>query len=104
MEGHLFSMHAVTIKEAKARLNALIDEAASGEQVVLMRGSRHVAVLVPISEADLELAPTLSDAQAARLWKQLAAERAAGRTASFASADAAVEFLAGRKSRARKRR
>jgi prevent-host-death family protein len=97
-------MHAVTIKEAKARLNALIDAAAHGEQVVLMRGSKHVAVIVPISSDDLELAPSLTDAQATRLWKQLAAERAAGATTTFATPAAAVAFLGRRRSRARKRK
>ena len=31
-------MEAVTISEAKARLNALVEAAERGEQVILMRG------------------------------------------------------------------
>ena len=42
-------MQAVTIREAKARLNALVEAALRGEQVVLMRGSQHVAAIVPVS-------------------------------------------------------
>ena len=71
-------MRAVTIREAKARLNQLVNAAEKGEQVVLMRGSRHVAAIVPISAEELEIAPRLSDAQADRLWRQLAEERRSG--------------------------
>lgn len=87
-------MRAVTIKEAKARLNALVDAAVGGEHVVLMRGARHVAAIVPISAEDLELVPRLTDDQAARLWKQLADERARGSMAVFAGVEAAVSHLA----------
>ena len=86
-------MRSVTIKEAKAHLNELIDAASRGEQVVLLRGSKHVAAIVPISDADLELVITLSDSQAERLWKDLAAERAAGRVATFDAPEAAVQHL-----------
>jgi prevent-host-death family protein len=98
-------MRAVTIKEAKARLNDLVEAATAGEQVVIMKGARHVAAIVPLTEADLEIAPRLTDDQAARLWKELADETAAGRVRSFATADEAVGFLQsparrpGRKSR-----
>jgi prevent-host-death family protein len=98
-------MRAVNIKEAKAHLNELVDAASRGEEVVLMRGSKHVAVLVPISDADVELAPRLADAQAERLWRRLADERAAGTVATFESAEAAVEALSrGPQPRARGRR
>ena len=86
-------MRAVTIKEAKAHLNELIDAAARGEQVVLMRGSKHVATITPISEGDLELAPRFSEAQAEAYWSNLAAERRAGDTKTFASIDAALGHL-----------
>ena len=98
------AMRAVTIKEAKARLNALVDAAVSGEQVVLMRGSKHVAAIVPVSADELELPPRLSDEQAARFWKVLAEERARGGTASFASAEDAVASLAGSQGRPRRSR
>ena len=86
-------MRAVTIKEAKAKLNELIDAAAAGEDVVILRGSEHVAAIVPITERDIELSPRITDAQARRLWQQLEAERAAGRTTVFDSVEDAVAFL-----------
>ncbi len=92
-------MRAVTIREAKAHLNELVEAAARGEQVVLMRGSKHVAAIVPLSADELELAPRLSDPQAERLWAQLAAERRAGTLLDFAGPEEAVAHLAGRPAR-----
>lgn len=86
-------MLAVTIKEAKARLNQLVEAATRGEQVVLMRGSKHVAAIVPISSEDLELSFRLTDAQAERLRRQLAQEEA-GKTLVLESPEAAVRHLA----------
>lgn len=92
---HTASMQAVTIREAKARLNALVEAAEQGEQVVLMRGAKHVALIVPLSAADLEVAPRLTDAQAERLWAQLAADRRDGSSVVMESPEKAVAFLAG---------
>ena len=86
-------MHSVTIREAKARLNALVDAAERGEQVVLMRGSRHVAQIVPLAAEDLEVAPRLSDGQAERLWREIAREGPRGAGVVKESAEAAVAFL-----------
>jgi prevent-host-death family protein len=86
-------MKAVTIREAKARLNALVEAAERGEQIVLMRGSKHVAAIVPVSAEDLELLPSLTDAQADRLWRQLHEEREAGTSIVFDSPERAVTFL-----------
>ncbi len=86
-------MKAVTIREAKARLNALVEAAERGEQIILMRGSKHVAALVPVSADDLELTPRLSDAQADRLWRQIHEERLAGASLVFDSPERAVTFL-----------
>jgi prevent-host-death family protein len=72
-------MQVVTIREAKARLNALVEAAQRGEQVVLMRGSKHVAAIVPVSAEDLELSPHLRDPQAERF---LAAARSGARRRS----------------------
>jgi prevent-host-death family protein len=83
----------MTIKEAKAHLNQLVEAAMRGEDVVLMRGSKHVAAIVPLTEADLFVASHLSDEQAARLWKTLAAERAAGKTLEVDSMEGAVAAL-----------
>jgi prevent-host-death family protein len=87
-------MHTVTIREAKARLNALVDAAERGEQVVLMRGSRLVAAIVPVSSDDLELAPRLTDPQAERLWRQIEGERASGASLVFDAPVKAVAHLA----------
>lgn len=86
-------MRAVTIREAKARLNELVEAAIRGEQVVLMRGSKHVAALVPVSSEELELPPRLSDPQAERLWRGLASELRDGSSLAFATPEAAVAYL-----------
>lgn len=88
------TMQAVTIREAKARLNALIEAAERGEQVVLMRGARHVALIVPLGAEDLEVAPRLSDGQAERLWREVAAESRHGAGLVMESLDEAVAYLA----------
>ena len=95
-------MRAVTIKEAKAKLNELIEAATRGEDVVLLRGSRHVAAIIPITEADLDLRVSLSDAQAERLWAGLEADRTAGRTRILQDQEAAVGHLRRKPSRAPK--
>lgn len=87
-------MYTVTIREAKARLHALVDAAERGEQVVLMRGSRLVAAIVPVSAEDLELAPRLTDPQAERLWRQIEGERASGGSLVFDGPEKAVAHLA----------
>jgi prevent-host-death family protein len=89
-------MQAVTIREAKAQLNALVEAAERGEQVVLMRGSRHVAQIVPLSAEDLEVAPRLSDRQAERLWREIATESGHGAGIVSESPEEAVAFLARR--------
>jgi prevent-host-death family protein len=88
-------MRTVTIREAKARLNELVAAATRGEQVVLMRGSKHVAALVAVSSEELELPARLSDPQAERLWRQLAAERRSGSTLVFRDPKEAVAHLSG---------
>ena len=90
-------MRAVTIREAKAHLNELVEAANRGEQVVLLRGSRHIAAIVAISAEDLEMPPRLTDSQAERLWRQLAAERRDGSTLLFDAAEDATGYLSGRR-------
>src|SRR3989304_2763832 len=87
------TMKAVTIREAKARLNALVKAAERREQVVLMRGSKHVAVILPVSAEDLELTPGLTDTQAERLWRRLEEERREGTRGVFDSARRPVSPL-----------
>ena len=86
-------MVAVTLKEAKAKLNELVERAIRGDDVVLMKGSRHVASIVPITAEDLELAPRLTDEQAYRLVEQIRRERAEGRMRRFSSPEQAVAAL-----------
>lgn len=86
-------MRAVTIKEAKARLNELVEAARRGEDVVLMKGATHVAAIVPISAEDLEIATKVTDDQAARLWREIAAERRSGGLVAFEAPEQAVAHL-----------
>ncbi len=88
-------MRAVTLREAKARLNELVEAATRGEQVVLMRGSKHVVALVPVSDDELELAPRLSDPQAERFWQRLASDMRGGRARVFETPAEAVAHLSG---------
>ena len=90
-------MRAVSIDRAKDRLSELVDAAVEGERVVLERGARRVAAIVPLEA-------TLADAQAQRLWQRLAAARRCGKVREFPSAEAAVEFLRDRRRSASARR
>jgi hypothetical protein len=58
-----------------------------------MRGSKHVAALVPVSTEELELPPRLSDPQAERLWRQLATGLRDGSTLAFETPEATVAYL-----------
>jgi prevent-host-death family protein len=46
----LMMTHSVNIAEAKARLSALVDRAAAGEEIILSRAGRPVARLMPLVE------------------------------------------------------
>ena len=72
--------------------------------MVLMRGAKHVALIVPLTEADLEVSPRLTDAQAERLWRQIAGERRDGASLVMETAAKAVAFLGRRGARSRTRR
>ena len=95
-------MITATIRDAKARLNDLVDKALQGEEVVLLRGSKHVVMLMPITDADLELAPRLSDAQALRFWERIERERAEGKVLAFESPEQAAAGVT--RTRRKKRR
>jgi prevent-host-death family protein len=43
-------MRVVTIQEAKTNLSRLIKEASAGEEVIIARGGKPVARLVPVGE------------------------------------------------------
>ena len=78
-------MICATLKDAKATLNKLVNQAVAGEDVVLMKGSKHIAAIVPISEDDIEFSSRISDPQAARLWARLDEEIKSGVTAALES-------------------
>lgn len=82
-------MITVTLQEAKAKLNHLVDQAKLGEQVVLMRGSKVVATILPISEKDLELTSKLTDTQAAHFWQEIASQE----KRSFSSIKSSLDFF-----------
>ncbi len=82
-------MVMLTLQEAKAKLNRLVEAARQGEQVVLLRGSEVVASLIPLSSENLEIAPTLTDLQADRLRQEIKKER----KKTFSNAEGAVGYL-----------
>jgi prevent-host-death family protein len=49
--------NVVTIHQAKTNLSRLIHEAARGEEVIISRGSKPVARLVPIGEPEGQRKP-----------------------------------------------
>ena len=70
-------MTKATIAQAKTRLGALIDAALRGERVVIMRGSKPAAAIVPV-DANGSPALRVSDAAADYLANEARAELAAG--------------------------
>jgi antitoxin (DNA-binding transcriptional repressor) of toxin-antitoxin stability system len=50
-------MKLVNVSQAKAQLSSLIEAAESGEQVLIMRGSRPAVTLMRVTEEDLSLHP-----------------------------------------------
>ncbi len=82
-------MITVTLQEAKAKLNQLVDAARSGKEVVLMRGSKVVARLQPLSEDDLEISTHLTDVQAERFWDEIEKKP----SKKFPNPKAAVHYL-----------
>ncbi|GEM_PF-1949043 len=78
-------MKTASIRDAKAHLNELVALAEKGEDVVLMRGSKIVACIKPMSEKDLAIEPVLTDAQAERFWKETRQEIASGKGKRYPS-------------------
>jgi antitoxin (DNA-binding transcriptional repressor) of toxin-antitoxin stability system len=68
-------MKLVTVSQAKSQLSAYIKFAESGEQVVIMRGSKPAVLLRPVSEADLNLAPEIPPSALAAFEAEIVAER-----------------------------
>lgn len=54
-------MHKISIHDAEKRLHDLVDEAARGEEVVIMRGDGAAFKLVPLPKQALH--PTFGSAQ-----------------------------------------
>lgn len=79
----------VTLQEAKAKLNQLVERALAGETVILMRGAQIVAMIHPLSPDDLEVAPQLTDAQAQKFWTEISKEK----KKSFSSPHKAIQAL-----------
>ena len=79
-----------SITETRKHLGELIELARQREEVVIIKDSRPVATLTPISDSDLQLAPlTLTDEQAAKLHKLMDESQ----KYSFPDAESAVAFL-----------
>ena len=72
-------MKMVTVSQAKSRLSSYIKSAESGEDVVIMRGSKPAVILRPVSEADLSVVPEISLAAAKRIEQEVERERKAGK-------------------------
>ncbi len=47
-------MHQVDIHEAETQLSKLIEQALSGEEVIIVRGDKPVVKLVPLSQQESE--------------------------------------------------
>jgi prevent-host-death family protein len=78
-----------SISEARRELGRLIEQARQGQDVVIIKDSRPVAALRPIDDADLDLAPEITDAQAQALWKWSEAQP----SKTFNSPESAVKYL-----------
>lgn len=72
-------MKLVSIASAKANLNALIEAAENGQQVLIMRGSQPAVTLTPVTEADLEITPQIPEFALAAFEAEIEADRSAGR-------------------------
>ncbi len=82
-------MITATIQEAKAKLNELIQKTLEGEQVILLRGSKIIATLLPLSEKDLEISTRLTDSQAENFWQEVSSEK----SKEFKTLEATENFL-----------
>jgi prevent-host-death family protein len=82
-------MITASVSETRRKLSDLIEQARSGEEVVIIKDSRPVAELRAIDAGDLELTTRLTDRQARRLIE--ISESSPKKT--FRSAAAAVRFL-----------
>ncbi len=82
-------MITVTLQQAKAKLNSLVEAAISGEDVILLRGAQIVARIQPLNSGDIELSSQLSDKQAEKFWKEIDENP----IKKYSSPDKAIQFL-----------
>ncbi|MBI2335669.1 MAG: hypothetical protein HYU97_02765 [Deltaproteobacteria bacterium] len=85
-------MIAINLQQAKAKLNYLVRKAIEGEQVVLLKGSKIIASILPLSEKNLEIVTHLTDEQAEHFWEEVAMAK----PKRFRSMKAAVQQLKNR--------
>lgn len=77
-----------SVSEARRKLGELIELARQGEDVVIIKDSKPVATLTPISDANLRFVP-LSPAKMRRLRARIKKERGF----TFPSVEAAVQSM-----------
>ncbi len=87
-------MKMVTVSQAKSRLSEYIKFAENGEEVVIMRGSKPAVLLTPVTEANLSIAPELSELTLGDFEEEVTRDREAGRLRKLGSnVNEAVESL-----------
>lgn len=87
-------MKLVTVSDAQENLNALIEAAENGQQVLIMRGSRPAVTLTPVTEDDLEITPRIPESALADFEAEIEADRKSGRLGKVGSSveEAAVNL------------
>jgi antitoxin (DNA-binding transcriptional repressor) of toxin-antitoxin stability system len=93
-------MTSVALKP-KTELTDLVARAIKGENIVLKKGRRIVASIVPATGESVFVFHPLTSAQNARLDRRIARERSQNRMRSLESAEQAVEVLRAEWSRPR---
>ena len=94
-------MKAVTITEAKEHLSELIDAAHGGQQILITRGAKPAATLLPVGEEDISIFPPLrvSDRAAAALQREARADLKSGKVKAFESVATLRKHLSGKRAR-----
>ena len=94
-------MTSVALKP-KTELTDLVARAIKGENIVLTKGRRVVASIVPATGESVFVFHPLTSPQNARLDRRIARERSQNRVRDFESAEQAVEVLRAEWSRPRR--
>jgi len=82
-------MITFSVSDTRRRLGELIDLAHKGEEIVIIKDSKPVAMLSAIGPEDLELTTRIDDRQAAKIHRWLDREP----MVTFPDASTAVRFL-----------